>query len=57
MTDLLDRLKTPLADPYTVERVLDRGGIAVVFPVKDTKLGRPVALKVLRPESAAALGA
>ncbi len=44
-------------DSYTVERELGRGGMATVFAVRDTKHGRRVALKVLRPELAASLGA
>jgi serine/threonine-protein kinase len=44
-------------DAYTVERELGRGGMATVYAVRDAKHGRPVALKVLRPELAASLGA
>jgi len=44
-------------DAYTVERELGRGGMANVYAVRDTKHGRQVALKVLRPELAASLGA
>jgi formylglycine-generating enzyme required for sulfatase activity len=57
MTDLLDRLKTALADRYAIERELGSGGMAVVFLAHDQKLDRPVALKVLRPELAASVGA
>jgi len=56
MTDLLDRIKTALADRYTIERELGHGGMAVVFLATDVKHGRPVAVKVLLPELAAALG-
>jgi serine/threonine-protein kinase len=44
-------------DGYTVEREIGRGGMATVYAVRDTKHGRRVALKVLRPELAASLGA
>jgi len=57
MTDLLDRLKTALADRYSVERELGHGGMAVVYLARDVKHDRQVAIKVLRPELAASLGA
>ena len=56
MSDLLDRLKTALADRYAIERALGAGGMATVYLAEDLKLHREVALKVLRPELAAALG-
>ena len=46
-----------LAGRYRVERELGRGGMATVYLAHDLKHDRPVALKVLRPEIAAALGA
>jgi serine/threonine-protein kinase len=55
VTDLAT-LRAALADRYTLERELGRGGMATVYLAQDAKLGRPVALKVLRPELAAALG-
>ncbi len=56
MPELLDRLKTALADRYTIEREIGAGGMATVYLAEDLKLHRKVALKVLRPELAAALG-
>ena len=57
MTDLLDRLKAALANRYTVERELGRGGMATVYLAEDLKHHRHVAVKVLDPELARALGA
>ncbi len=57
MTDLLERLAPALADRYTIERELGRGGMAVVYLAHDLKHDRRVALKVLRPDLAASLGA
>ncbi|HEV2749126.1 MAG TPA: serine/threonine-protein kinase [Gemmatimonadales bacterium] len=57
MPELLDSLRDALADRYAVERELGRGGMATVFLAEDRKHGRPVAIKVLHSELAAALGA
>ena len=57
MTESLDRLKAALADRYTIERELGAGGMATVYLAQDVKHDRKVAVKVLRPELAAALGA
>ncbi len=57
MTDQLDRLKTALADRYTIEYELGSGGMATVYLAEDLKHHRKVAVKVLRPELAAVLGA
>ena len=53
----LDALRTALADRYTLERELGAGGMATVFLAHDRKHDRRVAIKVLRPELAAVLGA
>lgn len=53
----VDRLRTALADRYRVEREIGRGGMATVFLAEDLRHGRSVALKVLRPDLAASLGA
>ncbi len=53
----IDRLSTALADRYTVVRELGQGGMATVYLAEDLKHHRKVAVKVLRPELAAALGA
>ena len=52
----LERLTAALADRYLVERELGRGGMATVYLARDLKHERPVAVKVLHPELAAALG-
>src|SRR5213594_2735984 len=57
MPDLLAVLRDALADRYAVERELGRGGIATVFLAEDLKHRRPVAIKVLHPDLAAAVGA
>jgi serine/threonine-protein kinase len=56
MTDPISRLKTTLADRYTIERELGSGGMATVYLAEDIKHKRRVAVKVLRPEVAAAVG-
>ncbi len=56
MTDAFDRLTTALSDRYTIEREIGAGGMATVYLAEDLKLHRKVALKVLRPELATALG-
>ncbi len=56
MANELERLRVALADRYQLERELGRGGMATVYLAQDIKHDRPVALKVLKPELAAALG-
>ena len=51
-----DALREALADRYTLERELGRGGMAVSYLAQDLRHDRPVALKVPLPELAATLG-
>jgi serine/threonine-protein kinase len=53
---VLERLQSALADRYRVERELGAGGMAIVYLATDLKHQRQVAIKILRPELAAALG-
>ncbi len=57
MTEIPERLSSALADRYRLERELGSGGMATVFLAHDVKHDRKVAVKVLRPELAAVLGA
>ncbi len=57
VTDQLTLLRVALTGRYTVERELGRGGMATVYLAQDLKHHRPVAIKILRAELAAALGA
>jgi len=56
VTSELESLRAALAERYALERELGRGGMATVYLARDLKHGRLVAIKVLRPEVAAALG-
>ena len=57
MSETFDRLAAALADRYRVEREIGEGGMATVFMAEDLKHNRKVAIKVLKPELAAVLGA
>jgi serine/threonine protein kinase/Tol biopolymer transport system component len=57
MHDAVNRLTAALADRYAIESQLGAGGMATVYLATDLKHDRKVALKVLRPELAAVLGA
>jgi eukaryotic-like serine/threonine-protein kinase len=57
MTSVSDRLGAALADRYRLERELGQGGMATVYLAHDLRHDRQVAIKVLRPELAAVLGA
>jgi eukaryotic-like serine/threonine-protein kinase len=57
MAQVTDRLNVALAERYVIERELGQGGMATVYLANDLKHDRKVAIKVLRPELAAVLGA
>ncbi|MEO5588703.1 MAG: serine/threonine-protein kinase, partial [Gemmatimonadaceae bacterium] len=52
----LERLRSALAQTYSIDRELGRGGMATVYLAQDAKHDRVVALKVLHPDLAASLG-
>ena len=57
MAELGARVRAALASRYTIDRELGRGGMATVYLARDLKHDRAVALKVLRADVGAALGA
>ncbi len=57
MSDAVARLNAALEGRYAIERELGEGRMANVYLAEDLKHHRKVALKVLRPELAAVLGA
>jgi hypothetical protein len=57
MSETPSRLTTALADHYRLERELGQGGMATVYLAQDVKHHRKVAIKVLRPDLAAVIGA
>ncbi len=57
MTQNTERLTTALADRYRILRHLGAGGMATVYLAEDLKHDRKVAIKVLKPDLAAVLGA
>jgi len=57
MPSQLERLASALANRYGVEGELGQGGMATVYVAEDLRHRRKVALKVLKPELAAVLGA
>ncbi len=56
MTEFGDRLQRAVGDRYRIERELGSGAMGVVFLAEDQKLGRQVAIKVMRPEIAESVG-
>jgi len=57
LTDLISRLNAALHGRYRIERELGMGGMATVYLADDLKHGRKVAVKVLKPDLAAVVGA
>jgi Tol biopolymer transport system component/tRNA A-37 threonylcarbamoyl transferase component Bud32 len=55
--ELLNRLRTAFADRYRLESEIGAGGMATVYLAQDLRHDRRVAVKVLRPELAAVIGA
>src|SRR5438093_13700783 len=57
LPELLNRLQAALSDRYRLDREIGAGGMATVYVAHDLRHDRRVALKVLRPELAAVIGA
>ena len=57
MAGSVERLQEAVAGRYEIERELGRGGMATVYLARDLKHSRRVAIKVLLPEIAMAVGA
>jgi serine/threonine-protein kinase len=57
VTDPLESLRLALEGRYAVERLIGQGGMATVYLARDVRHERAVAIKVLRPELAASIGA
>ena len=57
MDEVAPALAEALRDRYAIERELGRGGMATVYLARDPRHDRRVAVKVLRPELAAVIGA
>jgi serine/threonine protein kinase len=55
--DIEQQLQDELRNCYRVERELGAGGMGTVYLAEDLRHGRKVAIKVLRPEVAASMGA
>src|ERR1041384_4210165 len=57
MDEPRSRLAAALADRYRFERELGQGGMATVYLAQDLRHHRQVAIKLMRPELSAAIGA
>ena len=56
MSELVTRLSGSIANRYTIQREIGRGGMATVYLANDVRHYRPVAIKVLHPHLALTLG-
>ena len=57
VSGLFEQLRQALAERYRLEALVGEGGMATVYLAEDLRYHRQVAIKVLRPELASALGA
>jgi serine/threonine-protein kinase len=57
MAEVIERLQSALAGRYRLDREIGAGGMATVYLAQDVRHDRRVALKLLRPELAAVIGA
>jgi serine/threonine-protein kinase len=57
MDQTLETLRSTLGDRYRVEKAVGRGGMATVYLAQDLRHDRKVAIKVLRPDLTATVGA
>ena len=57
MSDIPEELRQAVGDRYRLERELGRGGMAIVYLAHDIQRERPVAIKVMHPRLATAIGA
>ncbi len=57
MAEAVSRLNAALEGLYSIERELGEGGMATVYLAEDLKHHRKIALKVLKPELTAVVGA
>jgi serine/threonine-protein kinase len=56
MSEPLESIRAALGDRYRIDRMIGEGGMATVWLAQDLRHNRPVALKLLRPELAQAIG-
>jgi eukaryotic-like serine/threonine-protein kinase len=56
VSELLDQIQQVLGDRYIIEREVGRGGMAFVYLARDRRYERQVAIKVLDPQIATAVG-